>query len=195
MVCNVGCTDNMLSFHVCLPFLDSATLIDWLTIVVDKPLKSYDQYPHNHKGCVAVNGETDYFHDTRVAILGLYSQRGKTSYRKISWSLEAVRFGFKLFQSLWNLAGTSAALLPRCLSNFIAIRPLQHPISRLRDFMRFGGKTSYRLVYRGPEIHVIFSQRRPDLRSSNWHRCNWVRGKITMISSQASTPTYGWPSN
>ena len=82
--------------------------------------------------------------------LGLYSLSGKTSYRKISWSLEAARFEFKLFQSLWNLAGTSAALLPRCLSNFRAILPLQHPISRLRDFTRFGGKTSYRLVNRGP---------------------------------------------
>ena len=83
--------------------------------------------------------------------LGLYSLSGKTSYRKISWSLEAKRFGLKLFQSLWNLAGTSAALLPRCLSNFRAIRPLQHPNSRLRDFTRFGGKTSYRLVNRGPK--------------------------------------------
>ena len=85
--------------------------------------------------------------------LGLYSLNGKASYRKISWSLEAARFGFKLFQSLWNLAGTSAALLPRWLPNFSAIRPLQHPISRLRDFTRFGGKTSYRLVNRGPALH------------------------------------------
>ena len=85
-----------------------------------------------------------------IYIQGLYSLSGKTSYRKISWSLEAARFGFKLFQSLWNLAGTSAALLPRCLSNFRAIRPLPHPISRLRDFTRFGGKTSYRLVNRCP---------------------------------------------
>ena len=106
---------------------------------------------------------------------GLYSLSGKTSYRKISWSLEAAWFGFKLFQSLWNLAGTSAALLPRCLSNFRslwnlagtsaallprclsnfrAIRPLQHTISRLRDFTRFGGKTSYRLVNRGPEYYL-----------------------------------------
>ena len=79
----------------------------------------------------------------------LYSLSGKTSYLKISRSLEAARFGFKLFQSLWNLAGTSATLLPRCLSNFRAIRQWQHPISRLRDFTRFGGKTSYRLVNRG----------------------------------------------
>ena len=91
---------------------------------------------------------------------GLYSLSGKTSYRKISWSVEAAIFGFKLFQSFWNLAGTSAALLPRCLSNFRAIRPLQHPISRLRDFTRFGGKTSYRLVNRGPELQLI---NRPDL--------------------------------
>ena len=45
---------------------------------------------------------------------GLYSLSGKTSYRKISCSLEDARFGFKLFQSLWNLAGTSAVLPPRC---------------------------------------------------------------------------------
>ena len=80
----------------------------------------------------------------------LYPLSGKTSYRKISWSLEAARIGFKFFQLLWHLAGTSAALLPRCLSNFRAIRPLQHPISWLRDITRFGGKTSYRLVNRGP---------------------------------------------
>ena len=89
--------------------------------------------------------------ETSPWLQGLYSLSGKTSYRKISWSLEAARFGFKLFQSPWNWAGTSAALLPRCMSNFRAIRPLQHPISRLRDFTRFGGKTSYRLMNRGPD--------------------------------------------
>ena len=39
--------------------------------------------------------------------------------------------------------------LPRCLSNFGTIRSLQHPISRLRYFARFGGKTFVRLVNRG----------------------------------------------
>ena len=53
--------------------------------------------------------------------LGLYSQSGRTSYGKISRSLEAARFGFKLVPSLWNLTGTSAAPLPRCLLNFRAI--------------------------------------------------------------------------
>ena len=98
---------------------------------------------------VIIRGKS--IHNEVVCILGLYSLSGKTSYRKISWSLEVAGFGSKLFQSLWNLAGTSAALLPRCLSNCRAIQPMQHTISRLRDFTRFGGKTSYRLVNRGPE--------------------------------------------
>ena len=50
-------------------------------------------------------------------IQGLYSQSGRTSYRMISWSLEAARFIFTLSQSLCNLTGTSETVLPRCLSN------------------------------------------------------------------------------
>ena len=38
----------------------------------------------------------------------------KTSYRKISQNLEAVRFFFRIVRSLWNLTGTSAALSKRC---------------------------------------------------------------------------------
>ena len=56
--------------------------------------------------------------------LGPYSLSSKTSYRKISWSLEVARFGFRLFQSIWNLTGPSAAALPRCLSNFRVVRYL-----------------------------------------------------------------------
>ena len=52
---------------------------------------------------------------------GLYSLSGKTSYRQISWSLEAARLSVIVIVSLWNLTGISAALLPRCLSNFRAI--------------------------------------------------------------------------
>ena len=54
-------------------------------------------------------------------ILGLYSLSGKTSYRQISWSLEAARLSVIMIVSHWNLTGISAALLPRCLSNFRAI--------------------------------------------------------------------------
>ena len=60
--------------------------------------------------------------ETLPAILGLYSLNGKTSYRQISWTLEAARFGFRLLQSLRNLTGTSAAALPRYLPNLRAIR-------------------------------------------------------------------------
>ena len=49
---------------------------------------------------------------------------------RISWSLEAAKFGFWLFQSLWNLTGTSAAALPRCLSNIRALRSLHTIITR-----------------------------------------------------------------
>ena len=41
--------------------------------------------------------------------LYVYSLSGTTPYRKIPWSLEAARFRFRLFQSLWHLTGTSAA--------------------------------------------------------------------------------------
>ena len=63
------------------------------------------------------------------------SLSGRTSYRNISWSLEATRFVFRLFQSLWNLTSTSAIALPRCRSTLRAIWYIKHPISRLRDFM------------------------------------------------------------
>ena len=82
--------------------------------------------------------------------LGLYSLSGKTSYRQISWSLEAARLGVIIIAPLWSLTGTSAALLPRGLSNFRAIGKVLTRISRPRDFTRSCSKTSYRLVNRGP---------------------------------------------
>ena len=54
--------------------------------------------------------------------LGLFLLSSRRTYRKISWSLEAARFGFRLFQSLWYLSGTSAHVLLRCLSNVRVIR-------------------------------------------------------------------------
>ena len=81
---------------------------------------------------------------------GLYSLSGKTSYRQISWSLEAGRLGVIMIVSRWNLTCISAALLPRCLLNFRAIAKVQTRISRLRGFTRPCGKTAYRLVNRGP---------------------------------------------
>ena len=73
----------------------------------------------------------------------------RASNRKIRWSLEAARFGLMPFPVVLNLTDTSVAPLPRCLSIFRAMRSLQYPISWVRDFVRFGGKTSYRLLNRG----------------------------------------------
>ena len=68
--------------------------------------------------------------------LGLYSLSGKTSYRQISWSLEAARLDVAMVVSLCNLADTSAAALPRYLPNFRAIGKVWTRISQLRDFTR-----------------------------------------------------------
>ena len=54
--------------------------------------------------------------------LGPASISDKTSYRKISWSLNAARFVFGIVRSLWNLTGTLTALLPMCLPNFKVMR-------------------------------------------------------------------------
>ena len=62
---------------------------------------------------------------------GLYSLSGKASYRKISLSFEAARSESGLFRSLWNLTGTSAAVLPKTIvltSHLVA--------SRLHDIWR-----------------------------------------------------------
>ena len=85
---------------------------------------------------------------------GFYSLRGRRYYHKIWRSFEAARFGFILFQSHWNLTGTSAAALPRCLSISERYSHENNPISRLQDFMRSCGKTSVLLVSRGPEISL-----------------------------------------
>ena len=83
--------------------------------------------------------------------LGLYSLSGKTSYRQVSWSLEATRLDVTMIASLRNLTGISVALLPKCLSNFRAIGKVKTRISRLRDFARSCGEKSVSLVDRGHE--------------------------------------------
>ena len=92
----------------------------------------------------------DRLYDALTHILqGLYSVSGRVSYHKISGSLEAAILDVIMIVSLWNVTGISAALLPRCLSNFEAIGKVETRISRLRDFTRSYGKTSTRLMKRG----------------------------------------------
>ena len=77
-----------------------------------------------------------------VYVLGLYSLSGtrRTFYCNISWwSLDAARFGFRFF----NHSKISQALRQQRRDD---------DYSMLRDFARFGGKTPYRLVIRGPGL-------------------------------------------
>ena len=48
---------------------------------------------------------TEYEYPSPVWHLGPISISDTTSYHKISWSLDAARFRFRLFQSLWTLTG------------------------------------------------------------------------------------------
>ena len=54
--------------------------------------------------------------------LSLYSLSNRTSYCQISRSIEAARLGVMMIVSLRHLTGIAAVVLPRCLSNFRAIR-------------------------------------------------------------------------
>ena len=76
--------------------------------------------------------------------------RVMSSYCKISQRLKAARFVFRIVRSLWNLTGTSAAVLPRCLPKLKVMGWFKLPISRLRDFTRIYDKTPYRILKRGP---------------------------------------------
>ena len=92
------------SRHYCL---SGSVFSQWLNKVSANERIRYicNVFSHWLRPCPAIH--------RRKPTLGLYSLCRWTSYRKISWSLEAARFGFRLFQSLWNLT----AALPRCLSN------------------------------------------------------------------------------
>ena len=73
-----------------------------------------------------------YWRQPRVLILHLSSSQGpvsiynKTSNRKISRSLEAASFAFRIIRSLWNLAGTSIATTGRPLVKSSVKRIFSH---------------------------------------------------------------------
>ena len=63
------------------------------------------------------------FHNRKsVTDLGLYSLSGKTSYCKISWSLEAMRFGLRL-------------LIILKFDRYLSISAANMPVKRLRDMI------------------------------------------------------------
>ena len=112
---------------------------------------------------------------------------------EISQSLEAARFAFRIVRSPWNLTGTPAAQLPKCLSNFKAIRIFQQPILNLRHFARCHDKTSYRILKRclGTVISIMIFVQTLLYTSNN---CIWKRriGLIQFISFSCGLVTpYG----
>ena len=88
---------------------------------------------------------------SKGSVLGPVSISGKTSYRKISWNLETTRLIVWIIPSLWDLTGTSAAVLHSSAACQISERSDNYiPISWLRDFTRSYNKTSYQILKQGP---------------------------------------------
>ena len=86
--------------------------------------------------------------------LGHVSISDKTSYRMISWILEAARKVVQIIASLWNLTVTSAALLSMCLSNFKAIssKYKSRGFETSRDLTI---RLFFRILRRGPGLVFI----------------------------------------
>ena len=82
--------------------------------------------------------------------LGPVSISEKTSYCKISWSLEAARFVFRICSIALKFDRHFGSI-----ANFKAIRQFKIPISLLRDFARSYDKTSFRILRRAQIITMI----------------------------------------
>ena len=98
---------------------------------------------------------------TIISMPGLYSLSGWSSYRQISWSLEAAKSVLLMIVSLGHWTATLAAALPGCLSNFRAIGKVWIRISRLRYFTRSCGKTPICLLNRNPGVADFVRKRTP----------------------------------
>ena len=90
---------------------------------------------------------------------GLYSQSGKTSYRKISWSLDAERFGFYLSSRSEIDSHIDSHIVAEMSVKFQSNTTIITSNLAALRLQRFGGKTSYRLVNRGPELIYVFKLR------------------------------------
>ena len=112
----VSCARRYLLSGITEQFLSGMSLCYWdLVLANDYLLQHLSRKVHN-PGI----GRGD--HKT---LLGPCSPSSKTSYRQISWSLEAEGLYVIITVLLCNLTSFSVALLPRCLSNWRAIRNSQ----------------------------------------------------------------------
>ena len=128
-------------------------------------------------------------------LLGPVSMSDKTSYRRISWSLEAARLVVWIVASFWDLAGTSAALLLlRCWSNFKAIGQFWIQISRLRNFTRFYYKILVGYWNRTLELERVSYTWNPRLMDSlNRTRYKMCHGPLTRCVKLRVAHTPGMP--
>ena len=179
----------------------------WLILVeVSFPLfvpnkKSFRQYVHIHIECLA-----QHCSDIIANALELPQSCTKPSICKekifgVVYSLSLYYafillliplLVFRIVRSLWNLTGTSAALLPRCLLNFKAMRYLKLPISRLRGFTRSHDKTSYRILKWDPGADSILHTTPYDKISQN-HKGSNKPVKLPWIFSGAPFISNGVP--
>ena len=70
----------------------------------------------------------------------LFTKRA-TSYRKISWTIKAARFGLRLLQSLWNLTrhlGGSAAAMPVTFQSDTMVIPSNIAASGFHELLQKG---------------------------------------------------------
>ena len=117
---------------------------------------------------------------------GPYSLSRRTSCRKISWSLEAWRFRFQVFQWLWYWTCTcsSAADMPvKCHCDMIIIA-LNLAVSRLHGIWR---KTSYGSVNRCPGVILNSPDDQAQLDAVK------TKSSIASLKAMFMGPTWGPP--
>ena len=117
---------------------------------------------------------------TNLAIQGLYSS-GKTPYRQML-SLQAAKFDDMMVASLWKFTRISAALLPRCLSNFIAIGKVWTQISCLRGM----GTIQPRQTISGIPSNIVY------LRFRDWWIIVSITGWGNDVSPSIKAPKITW---
>ena len=117
----------------------------------------------------------------------IYSLNCNTSCHTISQSLEAARVGVKIILLFWNSLGPldMPAKKDRTALNYI---------SRVQDFARFPGETSYHLLKRSPGPNVACDWRvlcsTIAWKDSIFHDCAW--NCITMpVNINNILPDYG----
>ena len=96
---------HCIGFVIVSSYEFSLLLVIWWTFW--RKISENEKYIHSEG--VDILSRVCTSHGTHHFAFTWWLLRGQTSYRKISWSIEATRFGFRLFQPLWNLTGTSAA--------------------------------------------------------------------------------------